>query len=483
MHVLKIQFHSSEKTLRQMITSPQQGMATRYICKLRKSNSDRIRLLCFAYSGIKTPFWKTNIGKIQKIERTKVMRMEMRAKETRERIIIDTQLGYPLVFIDYYGYDRCYEPFFAQAKREILNKIGSGDGPVDWDKETDTVKEALVIGRWIEKGYLCYPAAEYLSSENYGCGPKHVDNIYEIIRGFDGLRAIRWRNSCKSRRMEVSDFLHKAQKAGKLPQKDEQEERPSKDEQGERPAIVVTKELGYPMVFVEYAERGNCSNYFFARVKETMFTNPFTPSKEVYKKNQAAIDAETRLIADWLDKGYLCYPANGISLLDDKNRTCGPRYVVDTRTIVRRTNGVVGTAFYGFCWNIYEDVLHSLCLNCSRDVEMAKPAEESVSGAIEGLDNPKLFCKDGQVYYQAYPAGRAYNQVFNFWIRKSGLSDDEIYTLVGRPLASDLVLLTLPPEMKKYEDMYWTIIGSVIAPGDMRDIVDTQAALSKILGE
>ena len=71
----------------------------------------------------------------------------------------------------------------------------------------------------------------------------------------------------------------------------------------------------------------------------------------------------------------------------------------------------------------------------------------------------------------------------NLWIRKSGLSDDEIYTLVGRPLASDLVLLTLPPEMKKYEDMYWTIIGSVIAPGDMRDIVDTQAALSKILGE
>ena len=53
-----------------------------------------------------------------------------------------------------------------------------------------------------------------------------------------------------------------------------------------RPSIVVTKELGYPMVFVEYAERGNCSDYFFAQVKETMFTNPFMPSEEVYKKTR-----------------------------------------------------------------------------------------------------------------------------------------------------------------------------------------------------
>lgn len=407
--------------------------------------------------------------------------MNMRTEGTRERIVIDFQLGYPLVFVDYYGYDRCYEPFFAQAKREMLDNIGSGNGPVDWDKETATVKEALVIGRWMEKGYLCYPAPKYLTDETYGCGPKCV-NIYGIISAFDGLRAIRWQNSCKSRRMEVSDFLHKAQKSGKLPQKDEQEERSSKDEPEERPAIVVTKELGYPMVFVEYAERGNCSDYFFAQVKETMFTNPFMPSEEVYKKNQSAIDAETRLIAGWLDKGYLCYPANGISLVDGEQCDCGPRYIADIRTIVRRANGAAGiSSFCGYCRDIYEDVLANLCPSSSGAVETAKPAEKTLEEAINELDNLKVSCREGRVYYQAYPAGTAYDQMVNLWIRKSGLSDDEIYTLVGRPLASNLVLLTLPPEMKEYEDMYWAIIGSAIAPGDMRDIVNTQAALSKFL--
>lgn len=167
--------------------------------------------------------------------------------------------------------------------------------------------------------------------------------------------------------------------------------------------------------------------------------------------------------------------------MDGERCDCGPRYIADIRAIVRRTNGPVGTSFYGYCRDICEDVLHSLRLNCSGDVETAKPAEKTLDETIEGLDNPKLFCKNGQVYYRAYPAGRAYDQVFNFWIRKSGLSNDEIYTLVGRPLASNLVLLTLPPEMKECEEIYWAIIGSVIAPGDMRDIVDIQAALSKII--
>ena len=400
--------------------------------------------------------------------------MNIRTERTRDRIVIDCQLGYPLVFVDYYGLDQCYEPFFAQAKRVMLDKIGSGDGPIDWVKETATIKEALVIGHWLEKGYLCYPVAKYLVGENYGCGPKYVDT-YNIISGFDSLIAVGWQRSCKSRQLEISDFLYKAQKTGKL-------QREKEEKTMRRPSIVVTKELGYPMVFVEYAERGNCSDYFFAQVKETMFTNPFMPSEEVYKKNQAAIDAETRLIADWLDKGYLCYPANGISLVDGEQCDCGPRYIADIRTIVRRANGAAGiSSFCGYCRDIYEDVLANLCPSSSGAVETAKPAEKTLEEAIDELDNLKVSCRDGRVYYQAYPAGTVYNQMVNLWIRTSGLSDDEIYTLVGRPLASNLVLLTLPPEMKACEEMYWAIIGSAIAPGDMRDIINVQATLSNFL--
>lgn len=266
------------------------------------------------------------------------MRMEMRAKETRERIIIDTQLGYPLVFVDYYGYDRCYEPFFAQAKREMLDKIGSGDGPVDWDKETATVQEALVIGRWIEKGYLCYPAStKDLVDQDFGCGPKYVD-IYEVISTFDNLKAMVWWTRCKSLRQEIMDFLFKARKDGKL-----------------------------------------------------------------------------------------------------------------------------------------------------ESVEDAKPAEAAskmtLEEAVRRLGNPKLSCQEGRVYYRVGFAAKAYDQMINLWIRKSGLPDDEIFELVGQPLAYGHVLLTLPPEMREYEELYWIILGSDIPPGSMRELMDVQAALNKITGK
>ena len=116
--------------------------------------------------------------------------MEIKIEKT-VNIEVDNTLGYPLVFV---GSEYCSREYLQELKLKffnftlgLLNKKVGGTVlcNVNSERGTMALKECAVIAKWLDMGYICYPASNLIWMDNLRCGPEYITTILSTILDTD----------------------------------------------------------------------------------------------------------------------------------------------------------------------------------------------------------------------------------------------------------------------------------------------------------
>ena len=411
--------------------------------------------------------------------------MEMKIRKT-VNVKMDESLGYTMVFIkvDELKKESLMEAIKQETLRSLLPSVGREQIP-------EAYNECHVLTRWLDKGYLCYPAYKnYLSYRPYNCGPKYIKAIDSILDKVNRRVGNEFLRMCEDLTSQITDRLNAIAKNVAAAEAKKKAEQPAAlDASSEKLKKAVEKLRRKDIIWA------NGNVYFQTSCHQVLDTYPM---KFLWLSHRGLHSFPiVDIVIDPLMDGKL------LLTLPDAMEGAQAEYwsllidLVGWDNVKNASDAV--------------DVLYGALSKAEEGTEPEEKAERPVStessapqegqketvwepkqpgpkamlkAAVEKLGRKDVTYEYGHVYYQLkkWPCGRSVPMT-NLWIRKTGLDTSTIQFRCTSPLMNGKVLLNLPSEIAEAEDAYWAILDSVITPDIMQDIVEVQAAIRKAMDE
>lgn len=312
----------------------------------------------------------------------------------------------PMVFVGIDGYDN---EFYQRVKLSIFNNaFGPNAGSrLDWNAAVPGLQEFLVIARWLDKGFVCYPTFNH-------CGAKFMNCIRRSLMDVDPAAYDRFVNLFNSDalRAKIEVLRDRLEKSGE-PQEN-------------------------TIQIVDGAVKTQEEAASAAAGKK--------PSEEevkwAFKKVQAAC----------------CCIQKGPSMMGFGGCNRYQRW------------------FTAWGLNSALDTLRKALDSAKEEDKPDQPdaaetpaPQEGLKEIVGRLGRKDIVWSNGDVYLQTgYYCPRPSLPMAMFWARYSNWGGFVIEDLVIDPLSNGKVLLTLPDEIKKVQDKYWSILTNIIGEDDVR---------------
>ena len=102
--------------------------------------------------------------------------------EKEIKIKVDKSLGYPMIFIESERKDNAFLDAVKQSFFNIYDENSAMNATYDIDKSNRSQKECVLIGKWIDAGYLCFPIYIWgFTGRPFNCGPYYNQSICASI--------------------------------------------------------------------------------------------------------------------------------------------------------------------------------------------------------------------------------------------------------------------------------------------------------------
>lgn len=312
----------------------------------------------------------------------------------------------PMAFVGIDGYDN---EFYQWVKLSIFNNTFGpymGSKP-DWNAAVPSLQEFLVITRWLDKGFVCHPAFAH-------CGAKFVNNTCRSLMDVDPAAHDRFINLFDSDalRTEIAVMRDRLEESAVLQEK----------------TVQIVDGAVKTQEEVTQAAAGK------------------KPSEEEIKRAFKKI------------QDACCYIPKFPSMMDFGGCNSYQRW------------------FTAWGLNSALDTLRKALDSAKEEDKPEQPdaaetpaPQEGLKEIVEQLGRKDIVWSNGDVYLQTgYYCPRPSLPMAMFWARNSNWGGSAIEDVVIDPLSNGKVLLTLPDEIKKVQDKYWSILTNIIGEDDVR---------------
>ncbi len=251
--------------------------------------------------------------------------------EKEIKIKVDKSLGYPMIFIESERKDNAFLDAVKQSFFNIYDENSAMNATYDIDKSNRSQKECVLIGKWIDAGYLCFPIYIWgFTGRPFNCGPYYNQSICASISHVSTCDVEMFNKYCDA---VADELIGKDNNCIKLHQLlglfgETGNASTMKVRIKREVEIEVDNSLGYPMIFIE---SGIKYKSLLDNVKRNLFEFHAKGLKTLRKirnfpiqEHASLAEKECLLIADWIDKGYLCFPAHCHP--SKLASYCGPRF-------------------------------------------------------------------------------------------------------------------------------------------------------------